>query len=93
MFITKWGEFGTAEGQFNLPYAVRAGPNGSVYVADSNNHRVQKFQFVDASVPTSSQWGMFTMALLLLTAGTVLLRRRVASVVLHADCISSEPRP
>ena len=48
-FLTKWGSFGTGEGQFNLPYGVRAGADGLVYVADSSNHRVQKFGF--ASCP------------------------------------------
>ncbi len=45
VFVTKWGSSGTEEAQFNLPYAVRAGGNGVVYVADSSNHRIQKFQF------------------------------------------------
>jgi tripartite motif-containing protein 71 len=42
-FLTKWGSFGTGEGEFNLPYAVRARGNGFIYVSDSSNHRVQKF--------------------------------------------------
>ena len=43
--MTNWGSPGTEAAQFNLPYAVRAGGNGVVYVADSSNHRIQKFQF------------------------------------------------
>ena len=45
-FITKWGSFGTEEGQFNSPYAIRASGDGFVYVADSSNHRVQKFRVI-----------------------------------------------
>ncbi len=43
-FLTKWGSFGSQEGQFNSPYAVRPSGDGFVYVADSSNHRVQKFR-------------------------------------------------
>jgi predicted membrane-bound mannosyltransferase/DNA-binding beta-propeller fold protein YncE len=34
---------GSGAGQFNFPRAVAVGPDGSVYVADSGNHRVQVF--------------------------------------------------
>ena len=47
----KWGSFGTGEGQFSSPYAIRAGADGVVYVADSSNHRVQKFLFVPCDCP------------------------------------------
>ena len=50
-FLTKWGSLGTGEGQFNLPYAIRAGGNDLVYVADSSNHRVQKFFFARVPEP------------------------------------------
>jgi hypothetical protein len=46
IFLTKWGSFGAGEGQFNLPYGIRAGANGIVYVSDSSNFRVQKFAFL-----------------------------------------------
>jgi DNA-binding beta-propeller fold protein YncE len=45
---------GTAPGQFNFPRNVAIGPDGSIYVADSGNNRIQVFspqgQFV-------RQWG------------------------------------
>ena len=38
-----WGEIGTDPGQFNHPRGVAVGPEGNVYVVDSDNHRVQVF--------------------------------------------------
>jgi sugar lactone lactonase YvrE len=38
-----FGAEGAGPGQFNAPRAVAVAPDGSVYVADSRNHRIQKF--------------------------------------------------
>lgn len=38
-----WGESGTDPGQFNLPHNICCDPDGWVYVADRENHRVQVF--------------------------------------------------
>ncbi len=51
-FIQKWGGSGSGAGQFNEPFAVAAGPPANewsfpVYVADTENHRVQKFSVID----------------------------------------------
>ena len=43
MFVTKWGTYGTGDGQFKKPWGVAVAPDGSVYVSDSYNHRIQKF--------------------------------------------------
>ncbi len=42
-FITAFGTGGTAPGQFEAPSGVVAGPAGLVYVADTDNNRIQKF--------------------------------------------------
>ena len=42
-FVLAWGEFGSANGQFYEPAGIATGPDGSVYVADRVNHRIQKF--------------------------------------------------
>ena len=53
---TKEGCVGDGEGQFNEPWGIAVGKDGSVYVSDTWNHRIQKFtndgQFVKA-------WGVF----------------------------------
>jgi uncharacterized protein (TIGR03663 family) len=41
--VAVWGGAGTGDGQFNNPRNVAIGPDGSVYVADGGNHRIQKF--------------------------------------------------
>jgi uncharacterized protein (TIGR03663 family) len=38
-----WGEPGTGPGQFTYPRGVAIGAEGSVYVVDSGNHRIQVF--------------------------------------------------
>ncbi len=38
-----WGEPGTGPGQFSTPHCVRTDKNGTVYVADRENSRIQVF--------------------------------------------------
>ncbi len=74
--LHSWGEFGASDfntnimapgGVFNEPWGVAVGPDGSVYVADTWNNRIQKFtpegefvtmwgQFGTAELPTNF-WG------------------------------------
>ena len=43
VFETTWGEHGDATGEFFQPTALATGTDGSVYVLDNQNRRVQKF--------------------------------------------------
>ncbi len=53
-FVTKWGSPGPGDGQFNTPYHVATDADGNVYVADFNNHRLQKF---DSNGVFIAKWG------------------------------------
>ena len=48
-----WGEPGTDPGQFNVPHNICCDPDGWVYVADRENHRVQVF---DGNGKFETQW-------------------------------------
>jgi DNA-binding beta-propeller fold protein YncE len=52
--VATWGSVGEAAGQFNHPRGIAIGPGGDVYVADSDNHRVQVF---DAAGNYLRGWG------------------------------------
>jgi DNA-binding beta-propeller fold protein YncE len=41
--IRSWGEPGSGPGQFHLPHGIAVGQDGTVYVADRENSRVQLF--------------------------------------------------
>jgi len=59
--IHAWGSFGAGDstisaptGSFNEPWSLAIGPDGAVYVADTWNHRVQKFTAEGEFITT---WG------------------------------------
>ncbi len=64
------GEMGTGVGEFNAPAGVAVDAHGSLYVADSNNHRVQRIMpsgdvFVFGAKPGNAQgelWGPMDVA-------------------------------
>ena len=43
VFVSKWGTYGAGDGQFRGPGGVAVVSDGSVYVADCENHSIQKF--------------------------------------------------
>ncbi|HIQ04885.1 MAG TPA: hypothetical protein EYH31_04215, partial [Anaerolineae bacterium] len=43
VFIRTWGSHGSGDGEFYYPSGVAVGSNGDIYVADSWNSRVQRF--------------------------------------------------
>ena len=66
--LHSWGEFGASdfntniialEGAFNEPWGVAVGPDGSVFVADTWNNRIQKFSPEGEFL---TMWGQFGAA-------------------------------
>ncbi len=63
--VQVWGSFGDVTagvapgGTFNQPWGIALGGDGSVYVADTWNHRIQKF---NAEGEFITMWGMFGQA-------------------------------
>jgi DNA-binding beta-propeller fold protein YncE len=54
-FLTKWGQRGTADGEFRDPLGVAVNTaSGDVYVADEGNDRVQRFDSTGAFL---GKWG------------------------------------
>jgi hypothetical protein len=52
-WLSAWGEPGTDPGKFNIPHNICCDPDGWVYVADRENHRVQVF---DGNGKYETQW-------------------------------------
>jgi DNA-binding beta-propeller fold protein YncE len=61
--LDTWGSFadGVSEpapiGSFNEPWGLAVGPDGSVYVSDTWNHRIQKFTADGQPITTWGQYG------------------------------------
>ena len=48
-----WGIAGIGNGQFEYPTAVTVDASGNVFVADTGNHRIQKFR-ISSTCPTGT---------------------------------------
>jgi glucose/arabinose dehydrogenase len=57
VFVTKWGTYGRGDMQLKWPLSVAVAPDGSVYVADYNNHRIQKFKSAGDGMVLDHTWG------------------------------------
>jgi hypothetical protein len=67
-WVSAWGEPGTDPGKFNIPHNICCDPDGWVYVADRENHRVQVF---DGNGKYETQWNnMHRASGLCMEAGT-----------------------
>jgi sugar lactone lactonase YvrE len=53
-FVRAWGTHGAADGQFESPSAIAVDRDGNLYVADTGNNRVQKF---DSQGNFLAKWG------------------------------------
>jgi len=53
-FVTKWGSYGDGAGQLNHPRAIVATSSEYIYVADTDNYRVQEFNNNGKFI---NQWG------------------------------------
>jgi DNA-binding beta-propeller fold protein YncE len=53
-FMTKWGSWGTGDGQFVYPSGIAVDGSNYVYVADYGNNRIQKFTSAGQFV---TKWG------------------------------------
>lgn len=53
-FVTKWGSWGNASGQFVSPMCIAVDSSRNVYVSDIYNYRIEKF---DSSGKYITQWG------------------------------------
>jgi sugar lactone lactonase YvrE len=42
-FIAAWGQKGQGPGEFSEPQAISVDPSGYLYIADTQNHRIQRF--------------------------------------------------
>ena len=56
-FMFQWGSNGAGEGQFAGPHGIVVDAEGSVYVVDTSNHRIQKFTSEGEFLLHGGPWG------------------------------------
>ncbi len=59
-FDLQWGSLGTGNGNFTLPTRAATDSSGNVYVSDTGNHRIQKF---NSSGTFITKWGATLLGL------------------------------
>jgi len=57
VLIKSWGRKGGEPGELNSPERMALGPDGLIYVADTNNHRIQVFDSEGSLVKSWGQYG------------------------------------
>ena len=88
-FLARWGLRGIAPGDFSQPSAIAVGCEGAVYVADTNNNRVQRFNLASPAPTGCLAPGTWppplnvapVVRVRLTRAGAVLSRRALALTV------------
>src|ERR1035438_4450401 len=55
-YLFQWGGVGSGNGQFDYPYGIVADRSNNVYVTDTDNHRIEKF---DSNGNYLTQWGSY----------------------------------
>ncbi len=58
-YKNNWGSFGMSDGDFIYPSGIAVAPEaeGTVYVADTNNHRIQYFTWTGSTGSFKGKWG------------------------------------
>ena len=56
-FVSRWGSYGSGDGQFNIPEGIAVDSAGNIYVADRGNDRIQKFSSTGAFITKWGSWG------------------------------------
>ena len=54
--LKEWGSAGTGPGQFRLPHSIQIDPKGTIFVADRENGRIQRF---DSNGQYLGEWTQF----------------------------------
>lgn len=55
--VNEWGTAGTGSGQFRLPHSIQIDDNGTIYVADRENGRIQMFDLKGKYLGEWAQYG------------------------------------
>ncbi|MGQ9870601.1 6-bladed beta-propeller [Leptodesmis sp.] len=56
-FLKQWGSCGVGDGQFQEPSGIAIDGSGYVYVSDTYNNRIQKFDADGNFLGLWTQWG------------------------------------